>query len=148
MKRNKAKNEFLSLCTKYRALMHVERDCPETLTREDQARAASNHIGQVISSRTWKNQQKAKESIIEQVDSEDGPAKRRSKFKRTKTLIKPEQKKFETEVGVCLVKLFQTRNLTIENAMSEAKRIKQEKYPDLKFHRMPCSGYGRTYVLM
>ena len=73
--------------------MHVERDCPETLTREDQARAASNHIGQVISSRTWKNWQKAKQSIIEQVDSEGGPAKRRSKFKRTKTLIKPEQKK-------------------------------------------------------
>ena len=78
----------------------------------EDSQAASNHVGHVISTRTWKNWLKTKESIIDQVNSEGGPTKRRSKLKRTKTLIKPEQKKFETEVGVCLVKLFQTRNLT------------------------------------
>ena len=52
MKRNRAKNEFLPLCTKYRALMHVERDCPKSLTTSQQAQAASNHVGHVISTRT------------------------------------------------------------------------------------------------
>ena len=55
MKRNKAKNEYHTLCTKYRALMHVENDCPANLTKVEQAEAASNHIGHVISSRTWDN---------------------------------------------------------------------------------------------
>ena len=48
MKRNKAKNEYHTLCTKYRALMHVENDCPANLTKVEQAEAASNHIGQTI----------------------------------------------------------------------------------------------------
>ena len=40
MKRNKAKNEYHTLCTKYRALMHVENDCPANLTKVEQAEAA------------------------------------------------------------------------------------------------------------
>ena len=115
MKRNKAKNEYHTLCTKYRALMHVENDCPANLTKVEQAEAASNHIGHVISSRTWDNWLRAKKDIIDQVNSEGSPTKRRSKFKRTKTVVKPEQKKFESEVGVFLVKLFQTRNLTLDS---------------------------------
>ena len=145
MKRVKQKNEFHPLSTKYRALMYVERECKPGLTHIDQAQAASNYIGDQIKVQTWRNWLNKKQDIIEQVNLEGGLIKKR-KFKRTKVLIKADQKNFESEIGVRLVQLFQTRNLTIENAQAEAKRIKQEKYPNLTFHRMPCTGYGRAYI--
>ena len=145
MKRKNTKRP--DLATKYKALVFYERELPDTESQEKRVQAVSKHIGRPLSRQLFSYWLKEKEDIYAQVNEMGGAGKRRSVFKRQKIVINNEQKSFEREVSVELMSLFQNQNLTLSNAMSVAKRIKEEKYPNFEnFHRKPCSGYGRRYV--
>ena len=139
-KQDRAKYKFHSLSTKYAAFMFAEREFPPNLSTSKQARAVSNYIGHELSTQTWSNWLKKKEETIAQVQSDGGPMKRR------KIVVKEEQKNYESEVEARFISLLQNGSLTIADAQAEAKRIKEEKYPNLTFHRMPCTGYGKRYI--
>ena len=120
--------------------MYAEREFPPNLSVSKQARAISSFIGHELSTQTWSNWLKKKTETIAQVQSDSGSTKRR------KVVIKEDQKKYESDLEARFIYLLQDGNLTISNAQAEAKRIKDEKYPNLTFHRMPCTGYGKRYI--